>query len=301
MNTGRVVEGADHNGPGSRTTGFGGVRPHVAQAGWYMKNRFGIGTVGGVGTRPNVSDHPKGLALDFMTWGENGTALANYAMANRAHLGVTYAIWRQMINSGGGWRRMADRGNPTANHFDHVHVSFVGDGGTVGDATGPAFIDIGAMIREGWAKVTGALSGASAFQGSEWGRGVTAMGTKMSDAALQKLLSSVTGGVFDSGGVATHPGVMLKGTPRPERVLSPDQTASFERLVSVLDRTGRVRAAPASMLAGDPIVAELRALGAVLRDQRGVTYAPTINNPVAETATETKASDARTAAFLGSM
>lgn len=41
---------------------------------------------------------------------------------------------------------------------------------------------------------------------------------------------------FDSGGVATGVGFMPKNTIAPERVLSPRQTDSFDRLVNVLDR-----------------------------------------------------------------
>jgi len=43
---------------------------------------------------------------------------------------------------------------------------------------------------------------------------------------------------FDEGGVAYGTGVMPKGTIRPERVLSPRQTASFDRLVDILDGAG---------------------------------------------------------------
>ena len=44
--------------------------------------------------------------------------------ANSKALNVKYVIWRQRIDTGSGFRPMADRGSPTANHFDHVHVSF---------------------------------------------------------------------------------------------------------------------------------------------------------------------------------
>jgi transglycosylase-like protein with SLT domain len=41
---------------------------------------------------------------------------------------------------------------------------------------------------------------------------------------------------YDAGGIAAGPGVMLKNTIRPERVLSPDQTVSFDRMVSLMGR-----------------------------------------------------------------
>lgn len=50
------------------------------------------------------------------------------------------------------------------------------------------------------------------------------------------LLAIIGGGTFDSGGVAHGIGMMPKATIRPERVLSPQQTASFDRLVAWLDR-----------------------------------------------------------------
>jgi len=42
---------------------------------------------------------------------------------------------------------------------------------------------------------------------------------------------------FDSGGVATGVGFLPKNTLAPERVLSPRQTESFDKLVDVLDRS----------------------------------------------------------------
>ena len=83
----------------------------------------------GRGNRSNrTSDHPSGHALDFMVYGNRalGDSLAAYALQEQEALGITYVIWRQRINSGDGrgWRAQADRGGITANHFDHVHVSF---------------------------------------------------------------------------------------------------------------------------------------------------------------------------------
>lgn len=50
-------------------------------------------------------------------------------------------------------------------------------------------------------------------------------------------LAAIVGGLsFDEGGVAHGMGLMPKATIRPERVLSPQQTASFDRLVAWLDR-----------------------------------------------------------------
>ena len=63
-----------------------------------------------------------------------GQAIANYVRANAKALGVSEVIWSQRIwtvqRSGEGWRSMSDRGSPTANHYDHVHVTVYGSSGT---------------------------------------------------------------------------------------------------------------------------------------------------------------------------
>ena len=83
----------------------------------------------GVAGRGGTSDHPGGLAVDFMVDRATGDALAACALENMEALGVKYVIWEQAINHGNGWKPMEDRGGATANHFDHVHVSFDGGGG----------------------------------------------------------------------------------------------------------------------------------------------------------------------------
>ncbi len=83
------------------------------------------------------SDHPSGRALDIMipkystSAGKAlGDAIARYLQQNHTKLRVHYLIWRQRdwnvernLDFTKGWRKMADRGGTTANHYDHVHVS----------------------------------------------------------------------------------------------------------------------------------------------------------------------------------
>ena len=102
-----------------------GTQPSVAQAGNFLKEKFGVTDVGGRAGRSGASDHPAGLALDFMVDTQTGNALAAYVLAHQSELGAKYVIWQQRYNDGSGWSAMADRGGETANHFDHVHVSFV--------------------------------------------------------------------------------------------------------------------------------------------------------------------------------
>lgn len=106
------------------TAGLAGVKSWVATAGTDLRCIFGVKTLGGRGSRSNVSDHPRGLAIDFMTAGSNGDQLADYALKYKDELKVKYVIWKQRINYGSGWRGMENRGSATANHFDHVHISF---------------------------------------------------------------------------------------------------------------------------------------------------------------------------------
>lgn len=80
------------------------------------------------------SDHYTGNALDIMIpsyTSASGKALgqriADWAVANQRIYSIQYVIWNQQIwnvsRAGEGWRAMADRGNDSANHKNHVHVS----------------------------------------------------------------------------------------------------------------------------------------------------------------------------------
>ena len=112
----------------------GSVRP-VAQAAAdaVVSNVPGAGGITIGGTRASAADpggHPSGLALDYMVMSDAalGDAIAQYHIAHWDELGVEYIIWQQrMLSSpGGSWSYMEDRGSTTANHYDHVHVNYVG-------------------------------------------------------------------------------------------------------------------------------------------------------------------------------
>ncbi len=74
-------------------------------------------------------EHSSGKAIDFMINGDSslGQAVADWAVAHAGELNLYDVIWQQHIwtpvRSSEGWRSMPDRGSPTANHFDHVHIS----------------------------------------------------------------------------------------------------------------------------------------------------------------------------------
>lgn len=118
---------------------LGAVKPHVRAAANEIGNAFDVTNVYGFSVRniagtSTLSDHALGLADDFMVYTDTakGQAIADYVQANAARLAVTYIMWQQQIwsveRAGEGWRPVEDRGSATANHMDHVHVSFTSSG-----------------------------------------------------------------------------------------------------------------------------------------------------------------------------
>lgn len=113
-----------------------GLYQHVAEARDQLAKKFGV-PIGGY--RPGDTDgmgtgHGDGLALDLMV-GDNkalGDEIAQYVLANYKNLNVSYVIWQQrfwapfnsIYGGPGQWGLMPDRGGVTANHYDHVHISF---------------------------------------------------------------------------------------------------------------------------------------------------------------------------------
>jgi hypothetical protein len=88
-----------------------------------------------LGRRSSSGYHGQGRALDCMISDTSvGWDAARWVRANAKSLGVSEVIYRQQIwtvqRSSDGWRSMSDRGSPTANHMDHVHVSVYGSSGT---------------------------------------------------------------------------------------------------------------------------------------------------------------------------
>jgi uncharacterized protein YgiM (DUF1202 family) len=88
-----------------------------------------------LGRRSSGGYHGSGRAVDCMISDSSvGWAAAKWVRANAKSLGVSEVIYRQQIwtvqRSSDGWRSMSDRGSPTANHMDHVHVSVYGNSGT---------------------------------------------------------------------------------------------------------------------------------------------------------------------------
>lgn len=97
--------------------------------------KFGITNIGGY-REGDPDDHGKGLAVDVMvpTSSQLGDQVAQYAIDNMDRAGISYVIWKQQFympvdniyGPANTWNQMPDRGGDTANHYDHVHVSFNG-------------------------------------------------------------------------------------------------------------------------------------------------------------------------------
>ena len=131
------VQNAYASGTGAipaASTYFNGVREHVAATGLRLGPKLGITELGGVSARPSNpnSDHPRGLALDFMV-GRNarrGDAVAAFFEANMGLENVAYIIWKDTLVYPGArtnWAALPVDYGPgmTARHMDHVHVSFL--------------------------------------------------------------------------------------------------------------------------------------------------------------------------------
>jgi LysM repeat protein len=121
---------------------IGAVKAHVRPVAHEIADRWTMYNIWGLG---GTQDHLLGLALDFMVYSSDGNSIrtqvgneiAAWFVKHSDRLNVSYVIWRQRIwnpsrdpagASWDNWRRMEDRGDPTQNHMDHVHVSFLPSG-----------------------------------------------------------------------------------------------------------------------------------------------------------------------------
>lgn len=100
-----------------------GLIPNAARLCSAVDSAYGPPSIGG--RRDSADEHGTGQAVDFMTANAaQGDAIAAYIQANVGEFNVKYLIWQQRYWAPGeGWSMMEDRGSPTANHYDHVHVT----------------------------------------------------------------------------------------------------------------------------------------------------------------------------------
>ena len=94
-----------------------------------------IRDIGGV-RADSLKWHPNGQAIDVMIpnpTSPHGKALGNailrFALQHSHEFSLNHVIWQQtMYNPDGSSSRMEDRGSPTQNHMDHVHIATNGGG-----------------------------------------------------------------------------------------------------------------------------------------------------------------------------
>jgi hypothetical protein len=119
-------------------SGVGGIRLWAGEIQRLIHQLFPqIHQIGGYRAWDPYPDHPSGEAVDVMIPGWNtksgvmlGNRVKDFAMRNARPLHVDYAIWRQaMWYPGRAPQGMGDRGSPTQNHFDHVHIRVQRGGG----------------------------------------------------------------------------------------------------------------------------------------------------------------------------
>ena len=114
-----------------------GLTPHTKKMKVALAKKFGITNFSlfRVGDDDGTGHgHNSGMAVDFMVYSDSakGDQLAEYLTKHMDELGVYYIIWKQrfympqqnIYGPANTWNIMPNRGGVTANHYDHVHVSF---------------------------------------------------------------------------------------------------------------------------------------------------------------------------------
>ncbi len=103
-----------------------GLQPEAMVVYRAVMARWNVKDVGGW-RATSLSVHQFGRAIDFMTYSNTaqGYAISKFLVAHAKEFGVDHIIYKQQIWTPyrPTWRHMADRGDPTANHMDHVHVA----------------------------------------------------------------------------------------------------------------------------------------------------------------------------------
>ena len=139
---GELPDGPDGPCPPTASPAERGLQPAALRGLRCVKAAFPwIQSIGGVGSRPNHSDHPAGRAVDFMIHAWNtpegrahGWQVAHWLQAHAAELDVTYLIYDDHVwrayRASHGWTPYThpngSTSNPTLRHLDHVHLSVNG-------------------------------------------------------------------------------------------------------------------------------------------------------------------------------
>lgn len=222
----------------------GGLVAGTAELGKIIGQKFGISNIGGWRPQDKYGEHSTGRALDVMTSNKStGDAVKDFAVANASAIDLKWAIWQQRIwYPNGSSKAMPDRGSPTQNHMDHVHI-FSGagitnglrgalaastktaesDSGTLGATTSGMASALGIDTSATTLSTSSPVAAASTPAAAEGGRGQFSMGgipgsmsefgsfggrftgdqiTAAAGAELDPRLKTAVGGLGDLGSAA---------------------------------------------------------------------------------------------------
>lgn len=207
--------------PGFAPGGMVGDRPKLNTAGAQVDTiaiaeavqaRFGLSDIGMYRSPDGFNEHSSGEAADVMIPGSNktlGDSIKDFALANAAAYGVQYCLWQQrQWNPDGTSSPMSDRGSPTQNHMDHVHIRTAGGGYPTGGGPGSAgsgSMPAGTSSTPAPAVLAGNRSGIGASPSGDLpiidiaGGGGGPRGTSGGGVPLASALPAV-GGIPSSGG-----------------------------------------------------------------------------------------------------
>jgi hypothetical protein len=117
-----------------------GAQVDTIAIGKAVQQMFGITNMGFYRAPDGYNEHSSGEAVDVMISDKRvGDAVKNFALAHAGDYGVMYCLWQQQQwNPDGSSSMMADRGSPTQNHMDHVHIRTHGGGYPPGGGPGGA-------------------------------------------------------------------------------------------------------------------------------------------------------------------
>lgn len=163
-----------------------------------------------------------------------------------AHLNSIEVRPGQRVSAG---QRIGGVGTTGESSGPHLHFEVAG--GAVSGSAGPGggnpfakWLGVIKDVKDVFGNVKSALGGFGKF--GVWGDMMKGVARSMAGRVVDFINDKIPGPgplpTFDRGGFARGAGTMVKGTVHPERVLSPRQTRSFERLVDTVadDRLDRL-------------------------------------------------------------
>jgi tape measure domain-containing protein len=173
----------------------GGLNPGAAWLKNFIQQKWGaISDIGGYRAEDGYGEHSSGNALDIMipSWQSAdgvslGNTVASFLAANKDTLPVYGMIWQQKsYGYGGGWggKPMEDRGSPTQNHMDHIHV-WLGNGQKGAGAASTATPTSGLKLPGGGISSPGGFGSGGSGSG-----GYSVGGKTISAASRDKQLGS---------------------------------------------------------------------------------------------------------------